>query len=128
MINSIGLCAMLPYTPPQVANIVHAITGWDTSTTELLQVGRRILTMARIYNLREGFTAQDDWLPPRFFMPTTSGALAKTAIDPDQLRTGIKLYYEFMGWHKGTGVPHVTSLIQLNLDWLTQQPSKTTRR
>jgi aldehyde:ferredoxin oxidoreductase len=115
---------MLPYTPPQVADIVHAITGWDTSTTELLQVGRRILTMARIYNLREGFTAQDDWLPPRFFMPTTSGALAKTAINPDQLRNGIKLYYEFMGWHKETGVPRTTSLIQLNLSWLTQQLPK----
>ncbi|NIR12817.1 MAG: aldehyde ferredoxin oxidoreductase, partial [Desulfobacterales bacterium] len=65
---------------------INAVTGWDVSMHELMKVSERTLTLARVYNLREGFTKADDWLPPRFFHPQTSGALSETAVDPEELR------------------------------------------
>jgi aldehyde:ferredoxin oxidoreductase len=124
MLNSIGFCFFYCFqpnaTPFEVTDIVRAVTGWDTTLYELMNGGRRILTMARIYNLREGFTAHDDWLPPRFFKPTTSGALKETKVDPEKLRQAIQIYYELMGWHKETGVPSTTTLGQLDIDWTSE--------
>jgi aldehyde:ferredoxin oxidoreductase len=121
MMNSIGFCVMPSFTPPELTDIVRAVTGWDTSIVELMNMGRRALTLARVYNLREGFTTADDWLPPRVFVPQTSGALATTAVDPDQLRRGIHLYYEMVGWNKETGVPTHTTLEQLDVGWAADQ-------
>ena len=125
MMNSIGFCWFFffssPSPTPELVEIVQAVTGWDTSTLELMQMGRRALTMARVYNLREGFTAKDDWLPPRVFTPPTSGPLSDTAVDPDRLRNAIHTYYELMGWDGATGVPTRTSLEQLDIGWAASQ-------
>ncbi|UCH03150.1 MAG: aldehyde ferredoxin oxidoreductase family protein [Candidatus Bathyarchaeota archaeon] len=124
MLNSIGFCWFYCFQPNvttfEVTDITRAVTGWDTTTYELMTAGKRMLTMARMYNLREGFTAQDDWLPPRFFHATTSGPLKDTPVDPDQLRTAIHTYYEMMGWDKETGVPSTTTLHQLDIGWTTK--------
>ena len=122
MMNSIGFCMFYLFqskcTPNSLTDIVRAVTGWDTSLAELAKMGKRALTMARMYNIREGFTAEDDWLPPRFFVPTTSGALSNTAVDPDRLRNAIHVYYETMGWDRETGIPKRTTLEQLDIGWI----------
>ena len=53
----------------QLADIVGAITGWETSLFELAKAGERGVTMARAFNVRRGFTPDDDALPERFFEP-----------------------------------------------------------
>ena len=121
MMNSIGFCIMPSFTPQELTDIVNAVTGWNTSMLELMNMGRRALTMARVFNLREGLTAEDDWLPPRFFNPTTSGSLSSTAVNPDQLREAIHIYYETMGWDRETGVPTNTTLEQLDIGWAAAQ-------
>lgn len=100
-----------------MTDIVRAVTGWDTSLVELMRMGKRALTMARVYNIKEGFTAEDDWLPPRFFNPTTSGPLSKIPVIPKKLRNAIQIYYEMMNWNRETGVPTETTLKQLDLSW-----------
>ena len=119
MLNSIGFCTIVAdaFKPRGVTDVLNAVTSWDTSTLELMNMGRRALTMARVFNLREGFTAADDWLPPRLFNPTTAGALSETAVDPDKLRDAIRIYYETMGWDRETGVPTVRALEQLDIGW-----------
>jgi len=127
MLNCIGMCAMLSlgntcrFAPPELTKIVRAVTGWKTSTIELMKMGRRVLAMVRVFNLRESFTAEDDWLPPRFFQPTTSGPLSKTAVDPETLRSAVRTYYETMGWDRKTGVPTRTTLEQLDIGWAVGQ-------
>lgn len=125
MLNSIGFCFFFffvpSFSPVEFTDIVRAITGWDTSVLELMNMGRRALTMARVFNLREGFTAEDDWLPPRFFTPTTSGPLSKTAVKPDDLRDAIQIYYKNMGWDEKTGVPTKMTLEQLDVGWAAEQ-------
>ncbi len=61
------------------------ITGWDTSEFELMRIAERTLTMARLFNLREGLTASDDILPDRFFQPKTYSILSEKALDPAKM-------------------------------------------
>ena len=97
-------------------NVVRWVTGWNTTAFELMNVSERAITLARIFNIREGFTNKDDWLPQRFFHPKHSGALSNTAINPQKFRKAITTYYGMMGWNN-RGVPTQTTLEELNIAW-----------
>ena len=63
-------------TTDKMTEVVNAVTGWNTTFLELHKVGERAATLARVFNLREGFTAADDTLPKRIFTKFASGPLA----------------------------------------------------
>lgn len=113
--DSLALCLFLPYSPEQIAEITAAVTGWDTGVTEQLATAERTLTLARMFDLREGFTARDDRLPRRFFEPKTDGALADKALDPEKLERAKVHYYTLMGWDPQTGVPTREKLEELGI-------------
>ncbi|MBA4423128.1 MAG: aldehyde ferredoxin oxidoreductase, partial [Syntrophus sp. (in: bacteria)] len=76
--ESLGVCNFVAgpvwaLTLPKLVEVVQAITGWETSLWELMKVGERTVTMARVFNLREGFGRKDDTLPDRLFEPLESG-------------------------------------------------------
>jgi aldehyde:ferredoxin oxidoreductase len=114
--NCLSICSFPPWRFTEYVDLVQAVTGWDVTMHELVKVAERTLTLARVFNLREGFTKKDDWLPPRFFKPQTSGALSETSVNPDELREAIEAYYEMMGWTK-MGVPTRGSLYGLGIGW-----------
>ena len=114
--NFLVMCLFTPWSVVQKVEIVRAVTGWNTTAFELMKVVERGNTLARIFNLREGFTEKDDWLPPRFFKPKTSGALNKTAVDPEALQNAKLLYYDMMGWTE-QGVPKKSALEELDIAW-----------
>lgn len=114
--NCLSICQFPPWRFVEYVDLVRAVTGWDVSMFELVKVAERTLNLARLFNLREGFTVADDWLPPRFFQPQTSGALSETAVDPGDLRRAIDLFYEMMGWN-GDGVPLPGTIHELGLGW-----------
>lgn len=113
--DSLVLCSFLPYTYEQLVDIVAAVTGWDTSVKEQLGVAGRTLTMARLFNIREGLTAADDRLPLRFFQPTTNGALADKPLDSGELERAKSDYYTLMGWDTHTGIPSLEKLEELGI-------------
>lgn len=124
LLNSLGVCMFTakPFGPQTLNGIVEyvkAVTGWETSLFDLLKVGQRHANMARIFNLREGFTARDDTLPDRFFRPMEGGTLKGKSIDREEFSKGLETYYEMMGWDPETGVPKKTKLSELDLDWLS---------
>jgi aldehyde:ferredoxin oxidoreductase len=98
-----------------LVDIVNAATGWDMSLSELMTVAERSVNMARIFNLREGLTHVDDWLPERFFEPLESGPREGAKISKNELRRAIRLYYEMMGWDRKTGIPKPAKLLELGL-------------
>ena len=55
--NTIGLCQFLAYDEPLVTSSFAAATGWDVTDEELRAVVSRGLSLARLFNLREGMTA-----------------------------------------------------------------------
>jgi len=109
------LCQFLPYTYEQVADVTAAVTGWNTGVMEQLKVAERILTMMRLFNIREGFTADDDKLPQRFFQPKTNGALADKPLDPAKLERAKSYYYSLMAWDTHTGIPMPEKLEELGI-------------
>jgi aldehyde:ferredoxin oxidoreductase len=124
LLNSLGVCMFTakpfgPQTFNGIVDYVKAVTGWETSLFDLLKVGERHANMARIFNLREGFTARDDILPNRFFQPMEGGTLKGKRIDREEFSKALETYYGMMGWDPKTGVPKKEKLAELDLDWLT---------
>jgi aldehyde:ferredoxin oxidoreductase len=100
-----------------VARIVEAITGWQTTADEVMAWGARRMHLLRIYNLREGLTAADDDLPDRFFEdPIDVGRFSGVRLDREAFHTMIAAYYDAMGWDEA-GVPTATTRAASGLDW-----------
>ncbi|MFH0896459.1 MAG: aldehyde ferredoxin oxidoreductase family protein [Candidatus Bathyarchaeota archaeon] len=114
--DCLHMCIFIPWSPKEVLQITEAVTGWDTSLLEISTVGERAINLTRIFNVREGFTAADDTLPPRFYRPHTSGALSKNAVDEKGLHEAVKTYYRMMGWDT-EGVPSREKLEELDIAW-----------
>ena len=120
--NFLVMCLFTPWSVVQKVEIVRSVTGWNTTAFELMKVVERGNTLARIFNLREGFTEKDDWLPPRFFKPKTSGALSETSVNPEDLQKAKVLYYDMMGWTE-QGVPKQSALEELDIAWAADKIS-----
>ncbi len=121
--NSLGVCnfSAVPYTAytlPKIAEVVEAVTGWNTSLFEIMELGERAITMARMFNMREGFTREDDYLPGRFFEPLEEGTSGEKRIKREEFSEAMRLYYEAMGWDSKTAVPTDGRLAFLGLGWL----------
>ena len=116
MKNSAVLCLFVPWSIVNYVDLVTAVTGWNTSAFELMKLGERVCTMARVFNIREGFTSKDDVVPERMFEAFTSGPLEGVSIDKDAFQQAIKYYYESMGWD-ADGVPTTFKLHELGIPW-----------
>ena len=97
--------------------LLKATTGWDTSLWEALKAGERTVNMTRCFNLKEGFTAEDDVLPSRLHEPLKNGRLKGQSISEKEFAEAISSYYSIMGWNDN-GVPSAGKLAELELDWL----------
>ena len=118
--NSVGMCDFVgvpigTLKLEELADYINAATGWDMSLFELLKVGERANTMARIFNNREGFTTADDTLPPRLFEGLQNGKLEGVAVDRTKFRQALQLYYGMCGWD-ADGIPTPARLAELELD------------
>ena len=133
--NTVGVCQFLQYEEPRVVDLVNGVTGWGVTEAELAEAARRGLTMARIFNLREGKPRADDRLPDRLHEPIKYGPLSpgwQEKLDPenpapvasapgkvltrqmvDEVVTG---YYRDQGWDERTGVPTAATLQAFGLD------------
>ncbi len=99
----------------KIAELIHCITGWRTSSYEFIRWGERRNHIMRLYNIREGLTACDDRLPDRFFdEPVRNGRLRGVVLNKTKFQAAIHCYYEMMGWDSN-GVPLNATLIDHNL-------------
>jgi aldehyde:ferredoxin oxidoreductase len=106
-----------------MAELLGAVTGWSTSAYEIMRFGERRLHLMRVYNLREGLSADDDTLPHRFFdeairMPGERwhGAV----LDRERFLAAIQTYYRMMGWDRG-GRPLYETLLDHHLEWVVHE-------
>jgi len=73
--------------------------------------------MARIFNMREGFTRADDTLPERLFGGLENGKLAGMPFPRDDFQEALSNLYELKGWDRETGVPGRERLESLGMGW-----------
>jgi aldehyde:ferredoxin oxidoreductase len=117
-----GLCFFGPaprsfIQPEDVLKAIEYATGWSLSIAEALEIGERATNLARTYNVREGFSRQDDTLPERFFQPLEAGALTGQAIPRSDFEQALTQLYRFKGWDVETGTPTRQRLESLSLGW-----------
>lgn len=114
--NHLGLCGFVPWSFSEVVEGVKAITGWKVEVWKLMKAVERGITLMRIFNLREGFTREDDRLPDRFYSSPKTGPLKDLRVDPKVLKESQDIYYQLMGWDIN-GVPTRGCLIGLDMEW-----------
>lgn len=113
-------CHFYPYRYEHLAAALSGVTGREFSVAEILDVGARAQTLARLFNLREGFTADDDKLPKRVMKAFASGPLKGIEITPESFDWAKRRYYELMKWDADSGVPSNECLHELKLDGLLE--------
>jgi aldehyde:ferredoxin oxidoreductase len=123
--DSIGLCKFQTvfcavHAPKweEFSKLIQLATGLEFTKSRLMQVGERIYTVERMFNLREGFSRKDDTLPERYFKePTAVGLpIAKgKRIDKQRFEKMLDEYYALHGWDEH-GVPKKGTLEKLGLD------------
>jgi aldehyde:ferredoxin oxidoreductase len=118
--DSVGMCHFLPYGPKQMADVVQAITGWETTVEDVQRWGERGATLARVFNTREGFTAADDTLPKRFFERfRNDNSATGQPLDEAEFSEGLRKYYALMGWSP-EGIPTDQKLDELGVGWAAE--------
>ena len=99
--------------------LVTAATDFEYRTaSDLQRLGERISTLARLFNVREGFTRAHDTLPDRNLkQPMESGPAAGHVVELEPM---LNDYYRIMGWDDN-GVPTPERLDRLGLaEWLSE--------
>ena len=90
----------------EAAELYTLTTGIPMSAEELKTLGERTCNLKKAFNIREGWTAADDWLPPRMTSePIPDGPAKGHYITPEELRLEIDDYYEARGWTKEGLIP-----------------------
>jgi aldehyde:ferredoxin oxidoreductase len=83
---------------------------------ELRAVVSRGLSLARLFNLREGVTAADDRLPKRLHEPLLKGPLSDRRLPEEEVQSIVTAYYADQGWDAATGAPLKGTLEALDID------------
>jgi len=96
------------------ARFLTALTGTNYDVTTLTQIGERIYTLERLYNIREGLSKNDDILPPRFLNEPLQEGMSKDHVVP--LDVMLKQYYFVRGWDEN-GVPRKELIEKLGIEF-----------
>ncbi len=111
------------FGPERMAEIVNAVTGWETTREELLALGARRVVMQRWFNAREGLTRKDDKLPRRVYERLVGGASDGMIVTEEEIERALDIYYAMAGWDVATGVPLPATLQTLGLAWMVEEPT-----
>jgi aldehyde:ferredoxin oxidoreductase len=100
-----------------MAKLYSLVTGYEMSAEELGAAGERINTIAKLINLREGLSRQDDTLPWKVMnQPIPDDGPAKGAVvTQDELDLLLDDYYQARGWTL-EGIPTKAKLAELGME------------
>jgi len=126
MLDTLELCqfvwgpAWTLYGPQEAADMVKAVTGWDTTIDELMAVGERRLNLMRAFNAREGIDRKTDKLPKKFYKALQGdGPTAGIALTHEEIESALDEYYQLAEW-TNVGIPTKAKLEKLDLAWAAE--------
>ncbi|MGC9020749.1 MAG: aldehyde ferredoxin oxidoreductase family protein [Candidatus Methanodesulfokora sp.] len=112
---SLIICDFWLSSYEDMASLLSAALDKDVDVEYLKKCGERIWNLSRLFNVREGFSRKDDYLPSRFTMEShTKGAAAGKVIDRTEFNKALDQYYKIRGWDEN-GIPTKAKLIELDL-------------
>ncbi|MHA1146880.1 MAG: aldehyde ferredoxin oxidoreductase family protein [Promethearchaeota archaeon] len=110
--SSLISCFFSNPPPEYMAELLSNLLGGDYTVDKLIQMGERIFTMKRLFNLKMGLTPQDDEIPSILLRPTNEGAVKGKSPDFNTLK---KFYYNIRNWDPISGMPREKKLKELDL-------------
>lgn len=118
-VDSLGLCtfpttADFAILPDMMAGLLTSTLGFEVTEQGLLEAGRRILTLEKAFNVREGAKREDDRLPWRF-MHEENPDRPGLRNSPEELDGMLNEYYDLHGWDRTTSWPTRATLEALDL-------------
>ncbi len=126
MMDTLDLCQFVYgptwclYGPNDTAAMVKAVTGWEVSVDELIEVGMRRINLMRTFNAREGFGRKDDQLPRKFFKPLGgTGPTAGVSLTHEEMDAALDEYYRQAGFTRD-GIPTRETLKKLDIEWAAE--------
>jgi len=114
VVDSLILCRFVQFAfgVNTFCEMLEYVTGEKFKDDELLQVGTRIYNLERDFNVKAGFSREDDTLPPRFFTEELEeGASRNRTV---QLTEMLDEYYTIRGWDQ-KGIPSAETIKKLEL-------------
>ena len=106
---------------PAIAKLINATTGWDFDYDDVDLIGERTFTIKKAFNIREGWTREDDHLPYRWqHEPMETGPSAGYVVTDEELEYLKDIYYEAKGWTKEGLIPK-EKLIALGMDDVAEE-------
>ncbi len=81
----------------EFAQMLRLVTGWDATADELRETARRIVTAKKLFNIRAGWSPDEDTLPGRFLnqpLPDGNGQ----PITEEKLAGLVAAYNQARGW------------------------------
>lgn len=119
--DALGFCAftstaLYGVTPERMAEIFSAAIGEVVSKQEMMTIGRRIVTLEKAFNVREGASRADDRLPWRLMNESATRPKGEGRNSQEELDEMLDQYYHLHGWDKKTSWPTaaVLSILSLN--------------
>lgn len=111
------------FCSPKLQTVVEAInvmTGLNMDVEDYLTVGKRIINLLRVFNIRNGFTSKHDSISARLVMPPKDGPKKGQTFGPifEKVKS---IYYDQMGWDTKTGKPLPETLRKLGLGFAIKQ-------
>jgi len=126
--NAVGLCTIYTYQGllfgDDIAELYTAATGHEMTALRVVECGERIHNVAKMINVREGFSRADDAIPEVWFRPMESPEGRIEMQDYYQTKTLTKSdtdkilddYYDERGWDRDTGKPTPVRLKALGIE------------
>jgi aldehyde:ferredoxin oxidoreductase len=112
--DSVGTCRFnTRMNLDRITEAINAATGWDMTTEEAWNVGRRAVNLMRAFNLESGIKGEEDRPSVRYGSTPVDGPTKGISIMPywDEM---LRNYYELMGWNP-KGVPKRETLEHLGI-------------
>jgi aldehyde:ferredoxin oxidoreductase len=116
--DCLGTCRIASPHPKMVLECLNAVTGWDWKLEEAFTVGKRIINLLRIFNLKHGMKVEDEKPSARYgSIPADGPAQGKNIMEKWLLM--LENYYRLMGWD-AKGKPLVETVEKLGLSALME--------
>ena len=112
--DCLGTCRLAAPHPKKVLACFNSVTGWDWSLEDAFDVGRRIVNLLRVFNLRHGLEIADE-RPSTRYGSIPAGGPAKGKNIMEKWGFMVSNYYQLMGWNENTGRPLPKMLEKLGL-------------
>lgn len=108
----------IPLTLEEKIDLLNAATGLNYTKESAKLFARRVVTLGRMFNHREGISRADDILPPRLWTPHPTGPRKgmKSFVNKDDFEACLDRFYELRGYNKEDGLPTTETLKLLGLD------------